>query len=40
LLALQYIPFSAPLDPDKTAEYMRASFDRTKTWAADLLVAA
>lgn len=31
---------SAPLDPDKTAEYMRASFDRTKTWAADLLVAA
>jgi tripartite-type tricarboxylate transporter receptor subunit TctC len=28
---------SAPLDPEETAAYMRASFDRTKTWVADLL---
>ncbi|CAM4278480.1 Bug family tripartite tricarboxylate transporter substrate binding protein [Bordetella muralis] len=28
---------SAPLDPDETVKYMRESFDRTKTWAADLL---
>ncbi|MBV7481388.1 tripartite tricarboxylate transporter substrate binding protein [Bordetella sp. BOR01] len=29
---------SAPLDPERTAEYMRASFSRTKDWAADLHV--
>ncbi|HYG42070.1 MAG TPA: hypothetical protein VEA17_04040, partial [Bordetella sp.] len=29
---------SAPLDPERTAEYMRDSFNRTKRWAADLLV--
>lgn len=28
---------SSPLDPNETAGYMRESFDRTKTWAADLL---
>lgn len=28
---------SAPLDPEETVKYMRESFDRTKTWAADLL---
>ncbi|ANN79216.1 Bug family tripartite tricarboxylate transporter substrate binding protein [Bordetella flabilis] len=28
---------SAPLDPEQTVVYMRESFDRTRTWAADLL---
>lgn len=28
---------SSPLNPDETEGYMRESFDKTKTWAADLL---
>jgi tripartite-type tricarboxylate transporter receptor subunit TctC len=28
---------SAPLNPEETVAYMRESFDRTKTWVADLL---
>lgn len=31
---------SAPLDPERTADYMRTSFNRIKNWAADLNVMA